>query len=1009
MNPASRLQQLALGIAAIAVLSWTAPAHAQEYFGQNKVQHEDFDFRVLKTEHFDIYFYPEEEAAARVAGRMAERWHARLSRALGHQLDGRQPLVLYADHPDFEQTNVVEGHIGESTGGVTEGARRRIVMPFGASLQATDHVLGHELVHAFQYDMLGPAIMALPLWFVEGMAEYLSVGSRDVQTAMWLRDAAIQDHLPTIEDLGDPRYFPYRFGHALWAYIAGRWGDETIGRIMQSVARVGAQGGPGAVSGIEAIERAVEMDSETLSNAWHAAVRETYLLETPREEGILIGERAEDGSLSIGPAISPDGSRVAFLSSRDLLSIDLYLADASTGEVVRKLISTAADPHFDSLQFLQSAGSWEPSGERLAVATIRAGHPVLALIDASDGDIQQEIAFETLGEIFHPAWSPDGGSIAFAAQTGGCTDLYVHDLASGETSRLTNDAFADLQPVWSPDGREVLFVTDRFSADTDVLSFEGYRLGVLDLGSQRIAELTVSVPGNLIDPQWSADGRTVYFISDAEGRPNVYRVDRVSGRSAKVTDEVTGIAGITPLSPALSVAQDGRLAAVSVFRDGGYEIRVRDLSEPVVTGNRTIRDQAVLPPGGRTPTAITQLLQQPSLGLPPASASFEAEEYKSKLELIDVSQAIGASSGQFGTYATGGIQLTFSDMLGNHLVGTGIAVNGGLKDVAASASYLNRDSRWNWGGYVQRLPLVSGRVSTGLAERNGETVFVQQTDLFRQTFTETGVMAAYPFSRATRFEVSASAMHIGFDNELRTQAADLQTGDIVFDETEQLDAPGSLRLAQVGAALVGDTSVFGATSPILGQRFRLDATPSFGDLQLLNLTADVRRYVMPVRPVTLAGRALHYGRYGGNGEDRRLLPLYLGYPTLVRGYDVSSFGPGDCTPTGAVSCPEFDQLVGTRILVLNGEVRAPLVGLFTGRSEYGPLPVELFGFVDSGIAWTDTDRPAFAGGSREWVTSVGAGARVNVFGYLVTELNFARPLDRPEQGWMFVFNLRPGF
>ena len=158
---------------------------------------------------------------------MAERWYSRLSKALNHELTGRQAVVMYASHPEFEQTNVIEGLIDESTGGVTEGLRRRVVLPLAATMAETDHVLGHELVHAYQYDILGLRAGPAPLWFIEGMAEYLSIGPRSVQTSLWLRDAAIEGRLPNIVDLEDPRYFPYRFGHAFWAYIGGRYGDET--------------------------------------------------------------------------------------------------------------------------------------------------------------------------------------------------------------------------------------------------------------------------------------------------------------------------------------------------------------------------------------------------------------------------------------------------------------------------------------------------------------------------------------------------------------------------------------------------------------------------------------------------------------------------------------------------------------------------------------------------------------------------------------------------------------
>ena len=219
-------------------IGWPAPASAQ-YFGKNKVQFDRFEFQVLKTPHFDVYYYPAEETAARMAARMAERWYARLSTLLDHQLRGRQPLILYASHPHFQQTNVIDSTIGEGTGGVTEGLQRRIILPLGATLAASDHVIGHELVHAFQYDILGPYVSAVPLWFIEGMAEYLSVGPRDPQTAMWLRDAAAENKLPAIKDLGNSNFFPYRWGQAFWAYASGRFGDRIVATTLHAIAAPG--------------------------------------------------------------------------------------------------------------------------------------------------------------------------------------------------------------------------------------------------------------------------------------------------------------------------------------------------------------------------------------------------------------------------------------------------------------------------------------------------------------------------------------------------------------------------------------------------------------------------------------------------------------------------------------------------------------------------------------------------------------------------------------------------
>jgi len=221
----------AAGIVLIPLALGARPASAQ-YFGQNQVQYMTFDFKVLRTEHFDIYFYEHERAAAMQAARMAERWLTRLEDVLQDSLRGRQPLILYAAASQFRQTNTVAG-IGEGTGGVTESFKRRIVLPFGVSLDETDHVIGHELVHAFQYDILGrtpsgvSGATSMPLWFIEGMAEYLSIGPVDAHTVMWIRDAIQRNDMPTIAQLENPKYFPYRFGQAFWAYIGARFGDDA--------------------------------------------------------------------------------------------------------------------------------------------------------------------------------------------------------------------------------------------------------------------------------------------------------------------------------------------------------------------------------------------------------------------------------------------------------------------------------------------------------------------------------------------------------------------------------------------------------------------------------------------------------------------------------------------------------------------------------------------------------------------------------------------------------------
>src|SRR5688572_6760314 len=251
---------------ALFALCLPATASAQ-YFGRNKVQYDRERVLVLSTDHFDIYYSHEDSAAAALAGRMAERWHARLAAVLEHTLSGRQPIVVYGSHRRFEQTNVYGGMIEESTGGFTDSRKRRIVLPFAASLADTDHVLGHEIVHAFQFDIAAThrSPLGVPLWFVEGMAEYLTLGAEDPQTGMWMRDAVQFGKLPSIKELSSPRYFPYRWGAALWAHLADRFGPDLPARALRARRDVKRR-----------LLEVTGQSLETLSSGWHDALRGRY-------------------------------------------------------------------------------------------------------------------------------------------------------------------------------------------------------------------------------------------------------------------------------------------------------------------------------------------------------------------------------------------------------------------------------------------------------------------------------------------------------------------------------------------------------------------------------------------------------------------------------------------------------------------------------------------------------------------------------------------------------------
>jgi Tol biopolymer transport system component len=1018
--------QKSLATAAI-VAALAAPASAQ-YFGRNKVQYKQLDFQVLKTEHFDIYYYPSEREGIDIAARMAERWRVRLGRVLHHELKGRQPLVLYASHPDFEQTNAIQGDLGEGTGGVTEPLRRRIVLPLGGPLADTDHVIGHELVHAFQFDMTTKQNSApgqngaerLPLWFIEGMAEYLSIGPVDPNTAMWLRDAVRQsadagkkDALPSIEDLDKGKYFPYRWGQAFWAYVGGRFGDEVIPRMLSLAATTGDAN--------VAIEKILGVKTKQLSDDWQAAMRRTYepviaAAMPPDEIGRLVVKSSDfAGDLNVGPALSPDGQLVAFLSTRGVFSIDLFVAETATGKILQKLTSTATDPHFSSLQFIYSAGAWDAASERIAIATVVSGKAALAILNARDGDTQREVPLSTLDEIFNPTWAPDGHAVCFTGMSGGLIDLYVYDLNASSLRRLTNDAYAELQPAWSPDGGRIAFATDRFTTNLDTLAIGDYRLAVIDLDTAAISPVAGFTDGKNINPQWMPDGRGLLFISDHGGIPNVYRTALGGGDAGQVTRVATGISGITASSPALSVASRAGLAAFSVYQGGKYDIYTTEVGRGAPPG-ATVTSAAMLPPVDRQASTVATLLNNAALGLP-SPTTYPTEPYRAKLSLEGLAQptvAVGAS--RFGAAVGGGIAFQFGDMLGDHTLTTVVQVDSGvagsfsLKNSAAQAVYLNSAHRWNWGVLAGQVPYLSGGFQSGVDVVNNELAEIDQQIIFRQTEQSAGGLVAYPFDRSRRVEFQGGVSRISFDQIVQTTAFSLNTGQLLVNDSSETSLAAPLTLASTSAAYVFDTSNFGATSPVQGQRYRVEASPTFGSIQYTSMLADYRRYFMPVPFYTLAARVMHYGRYGSGGEDPRLQPLFLGYPNLVRGYDVGTFQAADCLPTAVSACPAFDRLLGSRLLIGNVEFRFPLLRPF-GESQrmYGPVPVEVALFADGGVAWNQGEKPAIFGGSRDGVSSAGVAFRVNVFGFAVAQFDIARPFQRATGGWVFQFNLSPGF
>jgi hypothetical protein len=1071
------------------------PAAAQ-YFGQNKVQYRAFDFKIIQTEHFEVYYYDEERAAALDAARMAERGYAKLSRVLNHRFQGRKPVILYASHSDFQQTNAIYGDLGEGTGGVTEFFKHRMVLPFTGAYADFEHVLLHEMAHQFQYDVysrgrIGAGVQTLvtvnpPLWFTEGMAEFLSIGPVDVPTAMWLRDAALEGRLPTIEQMtNDPyTYFPYRFGHALWSYVAEKWGDEIVGEILQVSANTGIEG---------AFYRATGLTLEALSDEWREAIQEAFLPDVGRFERTrriatpALTRRKSKGTYHLAPALSPDGREVAYFSEATDFFISLWVADVESGRIKRRLVRSGFSTDFESLRFIYSVAAYSPDGRWLAITAKRKERDDIVILDARTGEETRRIRVPLNG-VMNPNWAPDGRRLVFTGFAGGLSDLYIVNTDGSGFDRLTDDRYADLQPAWSPDGNTIAFVTDR-GPDTDfnTLEFGNYRVALYRLDARTIEPLDHMEQGRNINPVWSPDGKALAFISDRTGVSNVFLYELAEGEIYQLSNVITGISGITALSPALSWASQADRLAVIYYQDGAYDVYVTDnprqLKKAPYRGEPGPQFYSLVPPARadstRPPVGVAAAaapgapapgaVAAPAPGAPPAEPTPSGSVYRSPSgfrasaepaaadtaaapgpvsvrSLLDSAEfalpdtlefafrryrtrfspdyvarpTIGYSYDNWGRGFYGGAAISLSDMLGNKTLIFAGAVNGRPQEAQLQTVYVNQTHRLNWAVGFQQQPYYfygpytpptfgdlpgGGRPDSGYIERISILRYV-----VRQVFGET----AYPLSRYTRTEFGLRLTGIEQDLLAQDNYFD-QTGFYLGSSSLQTIQGPSVWFAQPSVALVHDRSLFGYVGPFAGTRYRFQVSPTIGDWRFMAGLGDFRKYLY-AKPFTFAVRGLFFGRFGRDADG---FPAFLGSTELLRGYTYNSIVTHECAQEVSQlgGCSTLQALTGSKLAVLNGELRFPLFNWVQfGFLPVGLPPVEGAVFYDVGVAWNEGQTVATSRDPGETVLTVrtplrswGGSIRVNALGFIILRFDYTKPLDRSYDRAYWTVSIGPTF
>jgi hypothetical protein len=931
------------GVSYLSILSalsvFAVPAHAQFFaFGQNKIQYRKLDWRIIRGPHVDLYYYPAEAELARTALQYAETSYDTLAVQFGHDVAARVPLIVYASHTDFEQTNVLPFTPPEGLLGATDFLKRRVSLPFRGNLAEFRHTLRHEMVHVFQLDMQAESYFQaprsgrfnFPLWWSEGLAELWS-GGEDARDYMVLRDMTLSGRLPSFRDL---TYVTggivYPLGGRIHRWLADTYGDWRVAYMYKELNR--------HESFEDAMLAIYGRSLDQLSEEFQLAMRRDFY---PSVDSLaplpVLGK--ELTRLAIKPTFLPDTSSA---SPGEIL----YLSPA-TGYVTiyRKRLDggrsrsvVAAGRSADLESFHPFDSRMDASRRGYLLFTARYGdRDALVVWDLKRGRIAGRYQFDRLVSILSPMWMPDGKSIVFSGLSeSGISDLYRVRLPRGTLEPLTRDHFQDLDPSPSPDGRRLVFASDRTAE-----GLEGaVNVFMLDLQTGSVAQLT---RGKWVDesPSWGPDGR-IYFTSDRDGVLNVFSMDTL-GSGRRETSAWSGAFDAVALPDSSGLVVGG-------FHDLSWNLyRV-----PVDSAARQDRFEL---DSGPAAGQWAWTVDPDTTG-----SAVSGEPYRRRLTL-DV--AAGEAVFVPGYGGAQGIAFLMSDLLGDNLLFGAVNSFQGrrlgslLDNISASAIYLNRQRRLNWG---------LGAFRTRSRNFEGDLVVA-----YEETAAGALGLLRYPLSRFSRVEGTVVVEH----------------SDRV-DFTLAVDQPRRVGwIASHYLSFVHDNSLWVNSGPIDGGRLSFtagvssDFTNSRFDSYILS--GDWRRYLRLGQRSAYAIRAL--GFYSGGDRPKR---INIGGTVGMRGY------------------PEFGYIVGTRAYMLNQEVRFPLLTHLTLGTPLGDLDLpEIQGgfFVDVGKALLHQDS------NRALLGSYGLSLRLALGPLAVIRLDLGRRFtDRGYQGYSLNSDQRgPGF
>ncbi|GMU89239.1 MAG: peptidase S9 [Chlorobiota bacterium] len=994
-----------------------AVSQAYAQFGRNKVQYKDYDWYYIQTKHFDIYFTVEGKNIAEFAAAAIEDALAQIESSINYKITKRISVILYDSQNEFQETNVIDSYLGEGTGGFTELFKNRIVLPFSGNYKMFRHVIHHELVHGVMNDLFyGGALqnivssnsaVNLPLWFSEGLAEYLSLGW-DTNTDQFIRDAAINEYLPDIPQLGG--YFAYRGGQAVFYYIAKKYGKEKIAELVMNV-----KGKGGVDQGMKA---SIGLTVEELNERWKKDIKRVFWPDiTNRKDPDEFAKRMTDpkkdnSSYNISPAISPQGDKIVYISNKDYF-FDVYLMDANTGKEIKRLVKGNRTVDFEELNILTPGISWSPDGKKVAIAAKSGGDDAIFIINAEDGSSESvPVRFPSIETV---DWSKDGKKLAFTAQNYDAGNIYIYDFETGKVDKLTDDIFSDHDPRWSYDGKKIYFSSDRDSLMVVKSDYEGFEMYKHDFEQMDLYEVDVEtkVVRRLTDYPFSDEkyalpspsGQELLFISDYNGINNIYKIKPDSAwvptnKPVPVTNSLNGLDQI-------STSFDGKKLAMTAMYKASYNIFTlnnpfghtvdgdsipfTDYMHELVNGGTDFRGG-----NGRHPFDTTLTVHK--VDIDPLADTVKTDSTQSQVEVFtgvfsDTVKTYGDSVEiDYSTMVFGKDDVKLKDtvkapnpefLLADRLEDDGdfkirkykinfspdlVYANAGystyyglLGTTVLSFSDVLGDHRLvgftslqidlKNSDYGLAYYYLKGRWDVGVAGyHTARFVYLQRgqfLNFFRFRNYGLSVSASYPLNRFYRLDLGLSL----------TNATQTNLDDPLEEMKENTFLVPSI-------AFVHDNTIFGYTAPIDGTRYRLEfmANPFIQSDRygFYSILGDYREYLRFWGDYSLAVRG-SFGYSWGNNPQR----FFIGGTENWINRDWSTGRLPLDSPSDFVflstALPmrgyNYAEVVGTKYGLMNFELRFPFIRyLITGG-----LPLffsNIMGalFFDAGAAWSDNTK-----------------------------------------------------